>query len=93
MNSAYRLIWNESLDTWVVAPEIASARGKRSSVKRSAATLLLIMAVGSHATLAADLAATALPGGGQVTSGQATISSSGANMAISQSSQRAIIHW
>ncbi len=93
MNSAYRLIWNESLDTWVVAPEIASARGKRSSVKRSAATLLLIMAVGSHATLAADLAATALPGGGQVTSGQATISSSGANMAISQSSQRAIINW
>ncbi len=93
MNCAYRLIWNESLATWVVAPEIASARGKRSSVKRSAAALLLTMAVGSHAALAADLAATALPGGGQVTAGQASISSSGANMAIDQGSQRAIINW
>ena len=93
MNCAYRLIWNERLNAWVVAPETASARGKRGRIRRSATALLLTLAIGSHAALAADLAATALPGGGQVAAGQATISSAGANMAISQSSQRAIINW
>jgi len=93
MNRAYRLIWNEELSAWVVAPEIASARGRRGSVRRCAATLLLTLAIGSHATLAADLAATALPGGGQVAAGQATIGSAGTNMTIDQGSQRAIINW
>ena len=93
MNRAYRLVWNEERNSWVAAPETASARGKRGRVKRSAATLLLTLAFGSHATLAADLAPGALPGGGQVTAGQASISSSGANMAIDQGSQRAIINW
>ena len=93
MNCAYRLIWNEQLNAWVVAPEIASARGKRGQVKRSAAALMLTLAIGAHAALAADLAATALPGGGQVSAGQATISSTGAAMTINQGSQRAIINW
>ena len=93
MNCAYRLIWNEDLNAWVVAPEIASARGKRGQVKRSAAALMLTLAIGAHAALAADLATTALPGGGQVSAGQATISSTGAAMTINQGSQRAIINW
>ena len=67
MNCAYRLIWNERLNAWSVVPEIATARGKGGAGKRSAAVLLLTLAFGSHAALAADLAATALPGGGQVT--------------------------
>ena len=94
MNSAYRLIWNDRLGAWCVAPEIASARGKRSGgIKHCAATLLLTLAVGSPVVSAADLAATALPGGGQVTAGQASISSTGAAMTINQGSQRAIINW
>ncbi|WP_374418906.1 two-partner secretion domain-containing protein, partial [Stutzerimonas kunmingensis] len=94
MNCAYRLIWNERLNAWSVVPEIASARGKRGGgVKRSAAILLFVLAVGTQATVAADLSATALPGAGQVVAGQATVSTSGANMAINQSSQRAIINW
>ena len=93
MNCAYRLIWNEDLNAWVVAPEIASARGKRGQVKRSAAALMLTLAIGAHTALAAELATTALPGGGQVTAGQATISSTGAAMTINQGSQRAIINW
>jgi fibronectin-binding autotransporter adhesin len=93
MNRAYRLVWNEERNSWVAAPEIASARGKRGGVRRGAATLLLALAAGSHASLAADLAPGALPGGGQVTAGQASIGSSGANMAIDQGSQRAIINW
>ena len=93
MNCAYRLIWNEDLNAWVVAPEIASARGKRGQVKRSAAALMLTLAIGAHTALAAELATTALPGGGQVSAGQATISSTGAAMTINQGSQRAIINW
>ncbi|MGB9355928.1 MAG: filamentous hemagglutinin N-terminal domain-containing protein, partial [Azonexus sp.] len=93
MNCAYRLIWNEDLNAWVVAPEIASARGKRGQVRRSAAALMLTLAIGAHTALAADLATTALPGGGQVSAGQATISSTGAAMTINQGSQRAIINW
>jgi filamentous hemagglutinin family protein len=93
MNRAYRLVWNEERNSWVAAPEIASARGKRGGARRGAATLLLALAAGSHASLAADLAPGALPGGGQVTAGQASIGSSGANMAIDQGSQRAIINW
>ncbi len=93
MNCAYRLIWNERINAWSVVPEIAKARGKGGAAKRSAAVLLLTLACASHAVMAADLAATTLPGGAQVTAGQATVSTSGASMAISQSSQRAIINW
>lgn len=94
MNCAYRLIWNDRFGAWCVVPEIASARGKRSGGgKQCAATLLLTLALGSSIAGAADLSATALPGGGQVAAGQAAISSSGAAMTISQGSQRAIINW
>ena len=93
MNCAYRLIWNERINAWSVVPEIAKARGKGGATKRSAAVLLLTLACASHAVMAADLAATALPGGAQVAAGQATVSTSGASMAINQSSQRAIINW
>ncbi|MBN8464842.1 MAG: ESPR domain-containing protein, partial [Dechloromonas sp.] len=60
MNRAYRLVWNEERNSWVAAPEIASARGKRGGARRGAATLLLALAAGSHASLAADLAPGAL---------------------------------
>ncbi len=93
MNQAYRLIWNERLAVWSVVPEIASARGKRGRIQRAAGAALLSILIGSHASLAADLAVTALPGGGQVTAGQAAISTSGTRMDINQGSQRAIINW
>jgi len=93
MNQAYRLIWNERLATWSVVPEIASARGKRGRIQRAAGAALLSVLIGTHATLAADLAATALPGGAQVTVGQAAISTSANRMEINQGSQRAIINW
>ena len=54
MNCAYRLIWNDRLGAWCVAPEIASTRGKRSGgVKQCAAMLLLTLVVGSHVAGAA----------------------------------------
>ena len=41
----------------------------------------------------ADLAVDALPTGGQVVAGQATINQTGTTMAINQTSQRAAIDW
>ncbi|MDP4621256.1 MAG: filamentous hemagglutinin N-terminal domain-containing protein, partial [Hydrogenophaga sp.] len=34
-----------------------------------------------------------LPTGGQVSAGQASISSNGANMVVDQSTQRAVVNW
>jgi len=31
MNKTYRLIWNETTNTWAVVSELAKARGKRAS--------------------------------------------------------------
>ena len=47
----------------------------------------------SSAVLASDLAADALPTGGQVVAGQATISQSANTMNIDQTSQRAVVNW
>jgi filamentous hemagglutinin family protein len=88
MNRAYRLIWNDRLDTWSVVAEFTRARGKRSL-----AAALLLASTGAITAYAGDLAPGALPGGGTVTAGQASISTSGARMDIHQSSQRAIINW
>ena len=88
MNQAYRLIWNNRLNAWVVASELARACGKGS---RAAVVLLALAA--SAPLAAADLAAGALPGGGTVAAGQAGIVTSGARMDVTQGSQRAIINW
>jgi len=56
-------------------------------------TLALCMAVG-FGVLAADRAAAQdLPTGAQVVAGQASVSTSGANMVIDQTTQRAAINW
>ena len=44
-------------------------------------------------TFAAELAADALPTGGQVVAGNASISQSAATMHINQTSQRAVVNW
>ena len=45
MNKSYRSIYNESLGAWVAASEITSARGKKSSSKKSALASGAILAV------------------------------------------------
>ena len=106
MNKVYRLIWNELSNTFVAVAENVKGRGKRAStacanrsdlgtmhpglrIKILAALLALIISP----AFAAQPADYALPSGGTVTAGTATISQSGARMDINQSSQRTAINW
>ncbi len=91
MNKTYRLIWSDIRQTWVVTSELAATRGKPSRVKPAVALLAGALAsIGVHAQVPAP---NALPTGGQVVGGQASIATSGATMNIQQSSQRAIVNW
>ena len=49
MNKAYRLLWNEQLNAWCVAPECASGRGKRTSRRIMAALGAALLASAASA--------------------------------------------
>ena len=55
--------------------------------------LALAILLAPACVLAAGVAVDALPTGGQVVAGSATIASTPANMSINQSSQRAVVNW
>jgi filamentous hemagglutinin family protein len=105
MNHVYKLIWSRALNALVPVPETVSTlgRGGRSRARRGrqgavgaggrALAGTLTITLGAFAPLAAPVAAWALPQGGQVTSGQAGISQTGAAMTVTQTSQSAIINW
>ncbi|MDI1236880.1 MAG: filamentous hemagglutinin N-terminal domain-containing protein, partial [Polaromonas sp.] len=89
MNHAYRLVWNVRLSLWVAVCETARGRGKTSgTVKRAMLAAGLLSALNAMA-----LDPGALPAGGQVSAGQASIQASGASMTITQASARAAIDW
>ena len=95
MNKTFHSVWNASKQAYVAAAETVSAKGKPSSGVK--VTAIMTSLLGSLLTQAAQ-AQTApppntLPTGGQVSAGQASISQSGANMVIQQSSNRAAINW
>ena len=95
MNKTFRSVWNASKQAYVAAAENVSAKGKPSSGAKLMAALAGLM--GGLITLSAAAqtppAPRQLPTGGQVSAGQANISSSGANMVIQQGSERAAINW
>ena len=105
MNSICKVVWSEAHQQLVVVSELVRSGGKTHS-SRSASprgqtlavdawhprALCLALALGLGA-VQAQTATTALPTGGNVSAGQASISQSGANMVINQSSQRAAINW
>ncbi|WP_151671458.1 autotransporter-associated beta strand repeat-containing protein [Nitrincola schmidtii] len=91
MNKTYRLVWKASMGAWVVVSEIAKACGKRSS--RALLLTGTIAAILPSLTFAQAPPPNELPTGGQVVAGQAGIAQSGANMNITQTSQRAAIDW
>jgi len=86
MEKIYRVVFSQALGQYVVASELAKGRQKSSSAGRA------LVVAGS--VLGASWAlANGLPQGAQVVSGSATVSTSGANMQVQQSSQRAILNW
>ena len=95
MNKTYRLIWNDFTNTWVAVSEIARARGKRASgaVLLAAAGFIAVPPAPVFAAPPNPPAATALPTGGKLVAGQASIAQSAATLTITQSSNRAAIDW
>ncbi|HET6789712.1 MAG TPA: filamentous hemagglutinin N-terminal domain-containing protein, partial [Aquabacterium sp.] len=87
MNHVYRVVWNEASASFVAVCEIAAARGKRSSLKRSAMVSLLAWMglVGSSAW--------ALPQGGAVVAGTATLGTVGSTLTVNQSTQAVSLNW
>ncbi|MGC8775188.1 MAG: filamentous hemagglutinin N-terminal domain-containing protein, partial [Chlorobaculum sp.] len=90
MNKVFRIIWSAVKDKWIVVSEKSSAKGAPLFTIGGIISLAALMAMSSPA-MALD--AGALPTGGQVASGSATISTSGTQMTVNQSSQQLIANW
>ena len=88
MNHSYRLVWNDSTQRYVPAPETARGHGKSRTAKALAPMALLLGAL-----LATSAGAQALPTGEKVVSGEASIGRSGAQMTITQTSEKAVLQW
>ncbi|MDD2684541.1 MAG: YDG domain-containing protein [Gallionella sp.] len=95
MNHVYRLVWSTVHNAWVAIAENRPSRGKNGGgkAKRLLAATLLLSAASSAFSQSSVLSATALPQGGQVVAGQASISQSAATMTVQQGSQQAILNW
>jgi filamentous hemagglutinin family protein len=103
MNSNYKLVYSEVLNTWVAVAEHVSARGKKSALRLvTAAAFMAGGAVGTGASLAAPPlitppAVNQLPTGAQVAAGTVSFSqtqtATAASMAVQQSSNQAIVNW
>ena len=96
MNHIYRSIWNESTQTWVAVSEAARAHGRASAdgkAARVAGRGFALKALAAAGLLACGALALANPGGGTVSAGQATITTSGSKVTINQGSQNAAINW
>lgn len=90
----YRLLFNESTESWVAVPETAAARGKRSRPANVRALVAAVSAVFSTCSLAAD----ALPVAAQNfvdarVSGSATVSQTANRMVINQTGNNVLLNW
>ncbi|WP_431288185.1 YDG domain-containing protein [Roseateles chitinivorans] len=95
LNHSYRLVWNELCGAFVAVPEFARGRGKRTggTVRRAIAAAIAAAAAGSFAGPAAALDAGALPTGGQITAGNASLTQQGSQLRIDQTSNKLILNW
>jgi filamentous hemagglutinin family protein len=95
MNRIHQSIWNDSSGTFVAVSETAGSAGKKSSCAtgRPSAASFAISALSACLMLGFGATAHALPAGGVVAAGGASISSSGANTTITQSTPNVAINW
>lgn len=93
MNHIYRLVWSSTKNMLVAVAEIAGSRRKGSTARIGNCPSMLTRVLQCLALLLAPGAALALPSGGQVVAGQATLSQSGHTLTVSQGSDRAILNW
>jgi filamentous hemagglutinin family protein len=90
MNKIYRIIWSAVKEKWLVVSEKVTAKGCCPAATVGALTLSALLAAGGGAFA---LEPGALPTGGQITSGSASIATSGSRMTVNQSSQQMIANW
>jgi len=102
MNRAYRLIWSDINRTWVAVSEIVKARGKRSGgtvlINNISGTGCFLLKTLASSLLMAGMAhaappVNALPTGGTVSAGQATLQQTGNTLNINQSTAKAALNW
>jgi len=96
MNCTYRSIWNDTTGTFVAVSENAKSSGKKTSSGRSVASscsrfALQALALGVALSFGANVYA--LPTGGAVAAGSASISAGALGTTINQSTQNAAINW
>ncbi|WP_407179468.1 YDG domain-containing protein [Bradyrhizobium sp. STM 3562] len=91
MNRIYKHIWSKTLGRLIVVPECVKGGQGRKAGRRRIGALLASTTALSFAGPA--VAQSALPSGGQVVSGAATIATSGNAMTINQSTDRIIANW
>jgi len=91
LNRIYRLVWNEATQAWVAVAELTRSRGKRSSGTVGALVVsALLTATAAYAVDPPPV--NALPTGGAVAAGVASIGQNGNAMNIVQGSDRAAIN-
>ncbi len=90
MNHVYRLVFNAALGAFVVVSEITKGHKKSSRSGKAAAVAAAVLSAG---IAQAQLSATALPQGSQLSAGQASVSTAGAVMNIQQSTAKAALNW
>lgn len=94
MNKNYRLVWNAKHFSWQVVSEIAKGGlvAEQSSVKKlvSHTAKLVVFFVANLLSVSVALAG---PTGGTVSSGAATIATTGTTTTINQSTAKAAIDW
>lgn len=97
MNRIYRSIWNARTATFVAVSENAKSSGKTALSRLSAPVdkvgAFALKALAASVMLLCGASVYALPAGGVVTAGGATINSGAASTTITQSTPNAVINW
>ncbi|MEP7727934.1 ESPR-type extended signal peptide-containing protein [Marinomonas primoryensis] len=88
MNKIYKIIYSKTLGCLVVASESAKCAGGKKTARRNLVSMLAVSSL-----LSMPVFAGALPTGGQVVSGAASISSNGSAMTVHQSTDKMIANW
>ena len=87
LNHVFRLVWNEATQAFVPVAEIARACGKRGRGQRSL-SILAAASLAISGAYAADL-----PTNGTIVAGAGSISQTGSNMTITQSTSKMVADW
>ena len=97
MNRIYRLIWNARHGAYEPSAETARGRRKRSGGRRSLLVGSLVAGTLTATAQAAPqltaVAPTALPTAPTVTTGQASVTTKGSQMTVTESTTKAAINW